>query len=113
MVEAAETWETHIATAKTTLTIADQKGSSLRRAILNRAFTGALVPQDPTDEPASALLARIQAERAAQPKAKRPRRAATTPRTAKRAPAAAPTESAPAPSPTAAPAHAVQQEFDL
>jgi len=29
------------------------------------AFTGQLVPQDPTDEPASALLARIRAERAA------------------------------------------------
>ncbi|WP_404950063.1 restriction endonuclease subunit S [Streptomyces sp. ARC12] len=91
----------------------DRMASALRSAILNRAFTGALVPQDPTDEPASALLARIQAERAAQPKAKRTRRAATTPRKAKRAPAAAPIESAPAPSPTAAPAHAVQQEFDL
>ncbi len=113
MVEAAETWETHITTAETTLTIADQKGSSLRRAILNRAFTGNLVPQDPTDEPASALLARIQAERAAQPKAKRTRRTPATPRKVKKAPAAAPTESVPAPSPTAAPTHAVQQEFDL
>ncbi|MEU8668151.1 restriction endonuclease subunit S [Streptomyces anulatus] len=90
-----------------------KRAENLRRAILNRAFTGNLVPQDPTDEPASALLARIQAERAAQPKAKRPRRAATTPRKATRAPGAAPTESAPAPSPTAAPTHAVQQEFDL
>ena len=39
--------------------------SRLRQAILSSAFTGQLVPQDPTDEPASTLLARIRAERAA------------------------------------------------
>ncbi|MFC8621630.1 restriction endonuclease subunit S [Streptomyces anulatus] len=85
--------------------------AALRRAILNRAFTGTLVPQDPTDEPASTLLTRIRAERAAQPKAKRTRRAATAQPKAKKTPATAPSK--PAPSPTAAPAHAVQQEFDL
>ena len=31
----------------------------LRQSILKKAFAGRLVPQDPTDEPASALLARI------------------------------------------------------
>ena len=36
----------------------------LRRAILHRAFTGQLVPQDPADEPASELLKRIEAEKA-------------------------------------------------
>ncbi|MBI0294852.1 restriction endonuclease subunit S, partial [Streptomyces sp. PRKS01-29] len=35
------------------------KASALRRAILNRAFTGLLVPQDPADEPASVLLSLI------------------------------------------------------
>jgi type I restriction enzyme S subunit len=40
----------------------------LRRSILERAFTGRLVPQDPDDEPASVLLERIRAERAAAPK---------------------------------------------
>lgn len=110
LVEAAETWETHILRAKETLGVAAQKGASLRQAMLNRAFTGALVPQDPADEPATALLARIQADRAAQPKAKRTRRTPAAPRMAKTAAAPAP---APAPAPTPAPTHAVQQEFDL
>lgn len=39
----------------------------LERAILTRAFRGELVPQDPNDEPASELLARIRAEREAAP----------------------------------------------
>lgn len=37
-----------------------------RKNILRAAFAGELVPQDPNDEPASMLLARIQAERQAQ-----------------------------------------------
>jgi type I restriction enzyme S subunit len=47
----------------------------LESAILANAFRGELVPQDPNDEPASVLLDRIRAERAAAPKAKRGRRA--------------------------------------
>ena len=38
--------------------------SSLRSRLLSLAIHGRLVPQDPNDEPASALLARIQAEKA-------------------------------------------------
>ena len=41
-----------------------KRAARLRQAILKRAFSGRLVPQDPADEPASALLARIRAERA-------------------------------------------------
>ena len=43
-----------------------KRGERLRQAILKYAFEGKLVPQDPNDEPASVLLDRIQAERAAQ-----------------------------------------------
>ena len=45
----------------------------LEAAILAKAFRGELVPQDPSDEPASVLLDRIRAERAAAPKPKRGR----------------------------------------
>ncbi len=46
-----------------------QKLESLRQSILKKAFSGQLVPQDPTDEPAAVLLDRIRAAKAAQPKA--------------------------------------------
>ena len=39
------------------------KLEALRRSILTDAFSGRLVPQDPNDEPASALLVRIAASR--------------------------------------------------
>jgi type I restriction enzyme S subunit len=42
---------------------AQKRSAALRRAILERAFRGELVPQDPDDEPASVLLERIRAER--------------------------------------------------
>jgi type I restriction enzyme S subunit len=44
------------------------KAGALRQATLGAAFSGQLQPQDPTDEPASALLERIRTERAPQPK---------------------------------------------
>ena len=43
------------------------RAEALRQSILKRAFSGQLVPQDPTDEPASALLARIRGERDTKP----------------------------------------------
>lgn len=44
-----------------------------RQDILRAAFSGQLVPQDPNDEPASALLERIRAERAERDSVKKPR----------------------------------------
>lgn len=43
-----------------------QRAEALRQSILKKAFAGELVPQDPADETADALLARIRAEREAQ-----------------------------------------------
>ncbi len=49
---------------------------ALTQSLLAKAFCGELVPQDPNDEPASVLLERIRAQRAAAPKPKRGRKAA-------------------------------------
>jgi len=40
-----------------------QRSEALRQAILKKAFTGHLVPQDSSDEPAAQLLARLRTER--------------------------------------------------
>ena len=40
-----------------------RKAAALRQSILNKAFNGRLVEQDPNDEPASAILDRIRTER--------------------------------------------------
>ena len=51
------------------------RAEALRQSILKQAFAGTLVPQDPNDEPAPTLLARIKAERAKAGKTK-PRKTA-------------------------------------
>ncbi|KFA35533.1 restriction endonuclease subunit S [Xanthomonas vasicola] len=57
---------------------AQQRIDALTQSLLAKAFRGELVPQDPSDEPASVLLERIRAQRAATPKPKRGRKAATS-----------------------------------
>jgi len=64
----ADQVEAKVASAKTRI-------DHLTQSILAKAFRGELVPQDPNDEPASMLLERIKAERAAAPKANRGRKA--------------------------------------
>jgi type I restriction enzyme S subunit len=55
------------------LDISLKQSAAQRKNILKAAFSGQLVPQDPSDEPASVLLARIRAERAQRDAVKRPR----------------------------------------
>lgn len=49
------------------------RAERLRQSVLKQAFSGKLVPQDPNDEPASALLRRIRAEREAAQASAKPR----------------------------------------
>lgn len=53
------------------------RAAALRQSILKDAFAGRLVPQDPTDEPAAALLERIRQARTAAKPTKKPRGKAT------------------------------------
>ncbi len=59
--------------AETAATFALKQSTAQRQNILRSAFAGQLVPQDPNDEPASVLLARIRAERADRIVEKKPR----------------------------------------
>ncbi|MDF5739173.1 MULTISPECIES: hypothetical protein [unclassified Nostoc] len=49
-----------------TININIKRAERLRQSILKQAFTGQLVAQDPSDEPAEKLLERIKAEKAKQ-----------------------------------------------
>ncbi|MFF5307389.1 restriction endonuclease subunit S [Streptomyces sp. NPDC013161] len=79
----------------------------LRRSLLNHAFSGQLVCQDPADEPASVLLGRIRAEHEAQ--GDKPKRGVRRSRRTVTADGPPP----PPASTTPSPANAVQQELPL
>lgn len=65
LVDAFEVESARLASVEASLV--QQRGTSatLRQSILKAAFSGQLVPQDPRDEPASALLARLAAQASA------------------------------------------------
>ncbi|KJS69474.1 MAG: hypothetical protein JM57_09805 [Comamonadaceae bacterium BICA1-1] len=62
-----------IETQELAITHSLKQSAAQRQNILRAAFAGQLVPQDPNDEPASALLERIRTERTAQASVKKPR----------------------------------------
>ncbi len=62
---------------KESLAVLRRRAEHLLRALLNTAFTGKLVPQDPSDEPADSLLEQTRAERTSVSTPKRARRVTT------------------------------------
>jgi len=65
IVELLETQQSVLAAQESDIDSNLDKSEALRQSILKKAFAGELVPQDPNDESAAELLARIRAERAA------------------------------------------------
>jgi type I restriction enzyme S subunit len=70
----------HVAVLRRTSQECARLGAQLDSSLLAKAFRGELVPQDPNDEPAEAMLARLRGANGAatsEPRAKRGRRSAS------------------------------------
>jgi type I restriction enzyme S subunit len=65
LVELTNAQLTEVGNQEIAINISIKQSTAQRQNILRAAFAGQLVPQDPNDEPASVLLERIRAERAA------------------------------------------------
>lgn len=74
ITESFETAMSVLADQDTAIGLGLKQSTAQRKNILKAAFSGQPVPQDPNDEPASVLLERIRAERAARAALKEPRR---------------------------------------
>lgn len=73
IIERLETILSQVDKQESEISIAITRIMALRQSILKRAFSGRLVPQDPNDEPASALLARLQTQTTSTPTRRRGR----------------------------------------
>jgi type I restriction enzyme, S subunit len=63
------------------MTLNEGQIKRVKLVLLAKAFRGELVPQDPSDEPAAVLLARIRAAREAAPAKSRQRKGSSHPKT--------------------------------
>lgn len=107
IVEQAESQAEEVQRVKDVLRRSDRQAHHLRVSLLRNAFEGRLTDQDPTDEPATTLLARIAAERNTAKPSRTAKRAARP----RKGVAAAKVTEALAPTPTPAPITTVQQEL--
>jgi type I restriction enzyme, S subunit len=76
IIAAVESWTRAVDALQGTIKTALDQAAMLRRGVLDRAQEGAVVPQQPTDEPAKKLLERIRADRPAEPPRRQRRRPA-------------------------------------
>jgi len=60
--DAFERMDSRVHAQRVAISAENKRAGALRQAVLRQAFVGALVSQDPTDEPASTLLAHISTE---------------------------------------------------